>query len=64
MTVYRCDVCGMSPGSMTCGTCDRELEHGGITSDAGDKFWISKGPQDHGMIGSPTCCGRDMTPTA
>ena len=27
MSVYKCEVCGMSIGTMTCGTCDKELAH-------------------------------------
>ena len=44
MSVYQCDKCGMSIGTMTCGTCDRELEHGSITADSGDEIQVSKCP--------------------
>ena len=64
MSVYRCDVCGMSLGSMTCGTCNKELEHDSITSDAGEEIQVSKCPDGHGMIKSPMCCGQDMSRTA
>ena len=63
MAVYKCDVCGMSIGSMTCGTCDKELEHGSIAGDAGNEIQVSKCPDGHGMIKSPMCCGQDMTRT-
>ncbi len=61
MAVYKCDVCGMSIGSMTCGSCDKELDHGSITTDAGDEVQVSKCPDDHGMVKSPMCCSQDMT---
>ena len=32
MAVYKCEACGMSIGTMTCGSCDRELGHGMIKS--------------------------------
>jgi len=63
MAVYKCEVCGMSIGSMTCGTCDKELEHGSVTGDAGNEIQVSKCPDGHGMIKSPMCCGQDMTRT-
>ncbi len=63
MSIYKCEKCGMSIGTMTCGTCDRELEHGSITADSGDEIQVSKCPDDHGMIKSPMCCGQDMSRT-
>jgi NAD-dependent SIR2 family protein deacetylase len=51
----------MSIGTMTCGTCDKELDHDSITTDSGDKIQVSKCPDGHGMIKSPMCCGQDMT---
>jgi hypothetical protein len=51
----------MTVGTMTCGTCDEELEHGTIDTDDGNKVDVSKCPNGHGMIKSPTCCGQDMT---
>ena len=35
MAAYVCEVCGMSIGSMTCGTCDSELDNDTITTDPG-----------------------------
>ncbi len=61
MSVYVCEVCGMSLGTITCGACDKVLEHDSITTDAGDVIHVSKCPDGHGMIKSPTCCGQDMT---
>lgn len=51
----------MSIGTMTCGTCDQELDHGSITTDGGDQVQVSKCPDGHGMIKSPMCCGQDMS---
>lgn len=61
MALYKCEVCGMSIGSMTCGSCDKELDHGSITTDAGVPVQVSKCPDGHGMIKSPMCCGQDMS---
>lgn len=61
MALYTCDVCSMSIGSMTCGSCDKELDHGSITTDSGEEVAVSKCPDGHGMIKSPMCCGQDMT---
>ena len=63
MAVYKCEACGMSIGTMTCGTCDRELDHGNITTDSVDDIQVYKCPDGHGMIKSPMCCGQDMTRT-
>ncbi len=63
MAMYKCDVCGMSIGSMTCGSCDKELDHGSITTDDGAQVQVSKCPDGHGMIKSPMCCGQDMSHT-
>ncbi|MCK4708831.1 MAG: hypothetical protein KAU21_09455, partial [Gammaproteobacteria bacterium] len=63
MSIYVCEKCGMSLGTMTCGTCgtcDKELEHGDITTDEGETVHVSKCPDGHGMIKSPMCCGQDM----
>jgi NMD protein affecting ribosome stability and mRNA decay len=57
---YTCDKCGMSV-NMTCATCDAELVHDTITTDAGVEVAVSKCPAGHGMIKSPQCCGQDMT---
>jgi len=61
MSVYKCEVCGMTIGTMTCGECDAELEYGTVTTDEGESVQVSKCPNDHGMIKSPMCCGQDMT---
>ena len=59
--VYKCEVCGMGIGSMTCATCGKELVNDTITTDDGTKIQVSKCPDDHGMVKSPMCCGQDMT---
>ena len=61
MAAYTCEKCGMSVGTMTCGSCDKELDHGSISADNGDEIQVSKCPDGHGMIKSPMCCGQDMT---
>lgn len=61
MAVYTCEKCGMSIGSITCGKCDKELQHDALTLDSGAKVLVSKCPEGHGKIKSPQCCGQDMT---
>jgi len=61
MAAYKCEVCGMSVGSMTCGDCGAELVHGSITTDTGEKVQVSECPNGHGKVKSPMCCGQDMT---
>ncbi len=53
----------MSLGSMTCGKCNKELEHGTITTDEGLTAHVSKCPDGHGMVKSPMCCAQDMKST-
>lgn len=60
MAAYKCEKCGMSIGTMTCGTCGKDLEHGSITVDDGSTVHVSKCPDGHGMVKSPQCCGDDM----
>ena len=60
MAVYKCEKCGMSIGSMTCGTCGKELAHDTITLE-GSPVHVSKCPEGHGMVKSPMCCAQDMT---
>ena len=64
MAVYKCEVCGMSIGTMTCGTCAKELAHNVITTDEGETVQVSECPDGHGKIKSPMCCGQDMTRTS
>jgi hypothetical protein len=62
MATYTCDKCGMSV-NMTCATCDEELVHDVVTTDAGVEVSVSACPNGHGMIKSPSCCAEDMTCT-
>ncbi len=61
MSFYKCEVCGMSVGTITCGTCGKQLVHDTITTDTGAKVAVAKCPDGHGMIKSPQCCATDMT---
>jgi len=40
MAVYKCEACGMSIGTMTCGSCDKELAHGSNTTDSGEEIKV------------------------
>jgi len=61
MAVYKCEKCGMSVGSITCGECGTELNHSELKLDDGSTVYISECPNGHGKIKSPMCCGQDMT---
>jgi len=61
MSVYKCEKCGMSIGSITCGQCGKELVHDTIEVAGGGKVFVSRCPDGHGKIKSPMCCGTDMT---
>ena len=58
MATYECSKCGMSVNA-TCGKCNTPLVDGTIEAD-GAKVQVSKCPNDHGKIKSPSCCGQDM----
>ena len=58
MTTYECKKCGMSVNA-TCGKCDSPLVDDNIDVD-GAQVQISKCPNDHGKIKSPSCCGQEM----
>ena len=60
MATYECSNCGMSVNA-TCGKCDAPLEDDVLKLDNGSEVQISKCPNDHGKIKSPTCCGDDMS---
>lgn len=60
-TMYTCDKCGMSVGTMTCGKCGKQLEHDQLTKPDGAKVNVAKCPDGHGKVKSPMCCGQDMT---
>ena len=60
MATYECSNCGMSVNA-TCGKCDAPLVDDVLKLDNGSEVQISKFPNDHGKIKSPTCCGNDMS---
>ena len=43
----------------TCGKCNSQLVDDSIEVE-GNKVQVSKCPNDHGKIKSPSCCGQDM----
>tara|TARA_B110000263_G_scaffold240908_1_gene244572 strand:- start:460 stop:753 length:294 start_codon:yes stop_codon:yes gene_type:complete len=61
LAIYSCPKCGMSVGTMTCGTCDKELVHDTLKLDDGRSVDIAKCPDGHGKVKSPQCCGEDMS---
>ena len=63
MTTYECSNCGMSVNA-TCGKCDAPLVDDKLKLENGSEVQISKCPNDHGKIKSPTCCGNDMSCSA
>ena len=58
MATYECNNCGMSVNA-TCGKCKSQLVDDSIEGE-GNKVQVSKCPNDHGKIKSPSCCGQDM----
>ena len=60
MATYECSNCGMSVNA-TCGKCDAPLVDDVLKLENGSEEQISKCPNDHGKIKSPTCCGNDMS---
>jgi len=44
----------------TCAKCNEPLVDDMIDTDT-SKVQVSKCPNDHGKIKSPSCCGQDMT---
>ena len=63
MATYECSECGMAVNA-TCAHCDSSLVDDILTQDEGTKVQISKCPNEHGKIKSPSCCGQEMTCTA
>ena len=61
VAIYTCPKCGMSVGTMTCGTCGKELVHDTLQLDGGASVDVAKCPDGHGKIKSPMCCGADMS---
>ena len=62
MATYKCSECGMAVNA-TCAHCDSPLVDDILTLDDGTKVQISKCPNEHGKIKSPSCCGQEMTCT-
>ena len=60
MVLYKCEKCGMSVGTMTCGKCGKQLVHDTVAKE-GAKIHVAKCPEGHGKVKSPMCCGQDMT---
>tara|TARA_B100001250_G_scaffold396435_1_gene402418 strand:+ start:72 stop:233 length:162 start_codon:yes stop_codon:yes gene_type:complete len=44
----------------SCAKCDAPLVNDILKLENGSEVQISKCPNDHGKIKSPTCCGQDM----
>ena len=60
MVTYECSKCGMAVNA-TCAKCGEPLVNDLINKEDGSSVQVSKCPNEHGMIKSPTCCGQDMT---
>tara|TARA_B110000444_G_scaffold261186_1_gene311656 strand:- start:1708 stop:1899 length:192 start_codon:yes stop_codon:yes gene_type:complete len=60
METYKCEKCGMSVNA-SCGKCNTPLLNGMIKLENGKEVQVSKCPNGHGKIKSPTCCGNDMS---
>ena len=58
MATYECSICGMSVNA-TCGKCNEPLVDDTIEVDSSE-VQVSKCPNGHGKIKSPSCCGKDM----
>lgn len=58
MATYECSICGMSVNA-ACGKCNEPLVDDTIDVD-GSEVQVSKCPNGHGKIKSPSCCGKDM----
>ena len=60
MSTYECSNCGMSVNA-TCGKCEAPLVDDILKIEDGTGVQISKCPNGHGKIKSPSCCGQDMS---
>ncbi len=63
MATYKCNNCGMAVNA-TCAKCDEHLVDDIINKEDGSMVQVSKCPNDHGKIKSPTCCQQDMVCSA
>ena len=59
MATYKCNNCGMAVNA-SCAKCGEPLVDDTINKEDGSNVQVSKCPNDHGKIKSPTCCGQDM----
>ena len=59
METYKCSKCGMTVNA-TCGKCNEPLVDGILLTDDNSEVQVSKCPNEHGKIKSPSCCGQDM----
>ena len=60
MATYECSNCGMAVNA-TCAKCGAPLINDFLKKDDGSEVQVSKCPNEHGKIKSPTCCGQDMS---
>ena len=60
MATYECLKCGMSVNT-TCAKCDTPLVDDILKTDDGSEVQITKCPNGHGKIKSPSCCGEEMS---
>ena len=60
MATYECKKCGMSVNA-ACGKCSTPLVDDTITTDDNVEVQVSKCPNGHGKIKSPSCCEQDMS---
>ena len=60
MATYECSVCGMSVNA-TCGKCNDPLVNDIIKLEDNSEVQVSKCPNGHGKIKSPSCCCQDMS---
>ena len=60
MATYECKKCGMSVNA-SCAKCNEDLVDDILELDDGSEVQISKCPNEHGKIKSPSCCGQDMS---
>ena len=59
MATYECSKCGMAVNA-SCAKCDAPLVNEMVKLGNGSEVQVSKCPNGHGKIKSPTCCGLDM----
>ena len=59
MATYECSKCGMAVNA-SCAKCNAPLVNEMLKLGNGSEVQVSKCPNGHGKIKSPTCCGLDM----